>query len=207
MKGFDIMKKIILWIVTFLFIMAFAFTAIKVNAEEIVEEDTPTIEEQTPTNPPINDEEVDNVIPPIDNEPTTDDNTQEDVDKVPTIVEQKTKEITDYVISLVVAFLGSSTFYAIVKALTNRGIKALTKKVEELEKQNKISNEAKIEYENKIAELGNQLNAATDKMDVVLDKICELLEVDEEKQKQMAELLEKLLPSLTIEDSDIKEGE
>ena len=194
------MKKIILWIVTFLFIMAFAFTAIKVNAEEIVDEDTPTIEEQTPTNPPINDEEVDNVIPPVDN-------TQEDVDKVPTIVEQKTKEITDYVISLVVAFLGSSTFYAIVKALTNRGIKALTKKVEELEKQNKISNEAKIEYENKIAELGNQLNAATDKMDVVLDKICERLEVDEEKQKQMAELLEKLLPSLTIEDSDIKEGE
>ena len=194
------MKKIILWIVTFLFIMAFAFTAIKVNAEEIVDEDTPTIEEQTPTNPPINDEEVDNVIPPVDN-------TQEEVDKVPTIVEQKTKEITDYVISLVVAFLGSSTFYAIVKALTNRGIKALTKKVEELEKQNKISNEAKIEYENKIAELGNQLNAATDKMVVVLDKICERLEVDEEKQKQMAELLEKLLPSLTIEDSDIKEGE
>jgi flagellar biosynthesis/type III secretory pathway M-ring protein FliF/YscJ len=187
--------------------MAFAFTAIKVNAEEIVEEDTPTIEEQTPTNPPINDEEVDNVTPPVDNTPTTDDNTQEEVDKVPTIVEQKTKEITDYVISLVVAFLGSSTFYAIVKALTNRGIKALTKKVEELEKQNKISNEAKDLYENKISELEKQLNQATDKMDVVLGQITNYLEVDANKQKQMAELLEKLLPPLTIEDSDIKEGE
>lgn len=202
------MKKIILWIVTFLFIMAFAFTAIKVNAEEIVEEDTPTIEEDTPTNPPINDDEVDNVIPPVDNEPTTDDNTpttddntQEEVDKVPTIViEDKANEFTDYIIALVVSFLGSSAFYLIVKLLLKKIINALTNKVTALEDQNKISSDAKIEYENKIAELGNQLNAATDKMDVVLDKICERLEVDEEKQKQMAELLEKLLPPLTNEE-------
>lgn len=201
------MKKIILWIVTFLFIMAFAYTAIKVNAEEIVEEDTPTIEEQTPTNPPINDEEVDNVIPPVDNTPTTDDNTQEEVDKVPTIVEQKTKEITDYVISLVVAFLGSSAFYLIVKLLLKKIINALTNKVKALEDQNKISSDAKIEYENKIAELEKQLSQATDKMNVVLGQITNYLEVDANKQKQMAELLEKLLPPLTIEDSDIKEGE
>lgn len=202
------MKKIILWIVTFLFIMAFAFTAIKVNAEEIVEEDTPTIEEQTPTNPPINDEEVDNVIPPVDNTPTTDDNTQEEVDKVPTIViEDKANDFTDYIIALVVSFLGSSAFYLIVKLLLKKLINALLANVDKLEDQNKISADAKIEYENKLAELEKQLNQATDKIDVVLDKICERLEVDEEKQKQMAELLEKLLPPLTIEDSDIKEGE
>ena len=143
----------------------------------------------------------------VDNTPTTDDNTQEEVDKVPTIVEQKTKEITDYVIALVVSFLGSSAFYLIVKLLLKKIINALTKKVDELENQNKISANAKIEYENKLAELEKQFNQVTDKMDVVLDKICERLEVDEEKQKQMAELLEKLLPPLTIEDSDIKEGE
>lgn len=144
--------------------------------------------------------EVDNVTTPVDN-------TQEEVDKVPTIVEQKTKEITDWIIALVVSFLGSSTFYLIVKTLTKKGINTLLKKVSELEKQNKINQEQKEFYEEELEKVRNQLTNATDKMDVVLDKICERLEVDEEKQKQMAELLEKLLPPLTIEDSDIKEGE
>ena len=193
------MKKIIACIIVYLLMVVFMFTAIKLNAAEIVDNE-PTQEEVV--NP-----DVDNVTPPVDNTPTTDDNTQEEVDKVPTIVEQKTKEIIDYVISLVVAFLGSSTFYAIVKALTNRGIKALTKKVDELENQNKISKEAKDLYENKIAELEKQLNQATDKMDFVLGQITNYLEVDANKQKQMAELLEKLLPPLTIEDPEIKEGE
>lgn len=193
------MKKIIACIIVYLLMVVFMFTAIKLNAAEIVENE-PTQEEVV--NP-----DVDNVTPPVDNTPTTDDITQEEVDKVPTIVEEKTKEITDYVIALVVSFLGSSTFYAIVKALTKKGVNALTNKVKELEKQNKINQEQKEFYENKIVELENKLKNATDKMDVVLDKICERLEVDEEKQKRMAELLEKLLPPLTIEDSEIKEGE
>jgi hypothetical protein len=201
------MKKIVLGIFVLLFMFAFAFTTIKVDAEEIVEEDTPTIEGQTPTNPPINDEEVDNVIPPVDNEPTTDDNTQEEVDKVPTIIiEEKAKEFTDYIIALVISFLGSSAFYAIVKVLTKKGINALTSKVAALDEQNKISADAKKEYENKITELEKQLNQATDKMDVVLNQIANYLEIDEQKQKEMAELLEKLLPPLN-EDENKKDGE
>ena len=143
----------------------------------------------------------------VDNTPTTDDNTQGEVDKGPTIIEDKAKEFTDYIIALVISFLGSSAFYAIVKALTKKGINALTSKVAALDEQNKISKEAKDLYENKIAELEKQLNQATDKMDVVLGQITNYLEVDANKQKQMAELLEKLLPPLTIKDSDIKEGE
>ena len=186
------MKKIIACIIVYLLMVVFMFTAIKLNAAEIVENE-PTQEEV--------------VNPYVDNTPTTDDNTQEEVDKVPTIVEEKTKEITDYVIALVVSFLGSSTFYAIVKALTKKGVNALTNKVKELEKQNKINQEQKDFYENKIVELENKLKNATDKMDVVLGQITNYLEVDANKQKQMAELLEKLLPPLTIEDLDIKEGE
>lgn len=193
------MKKLIACIIVYLLMVVFVFTAIKLNAAEIVENE-PTQEEVV--NP-----DVDNVTPPVDNTPTTDDNTQEEVDKVPTIVEEKTKEITDYVIALVVSFLGSSTFYAIVKALTKKGVNALTNKVKELEKQNKINQEQKDFYENKIVELENKLKNATDKMDVVLSQITNYLEVDANKQKQMAELLEKLLPPLTIEDSEIKEGE
>lgn len=193
------MKKIIACIIVYLLMVVFMFTAIKLNAAEIVENE-PTQEEVV--NP-----DVDNVTPPAENTPTTDDITQEEVDKVPTIVEEKTKEITDYVIALVVSFLGSSTFYAIVKALTKKGVNALTNKVKELEKQNKINQEQKDFYENKIVELENKLKNATDKMDVVLGQITNYLEVDANKQKQMAELLEKLLPPLTIEDSEIKEGE
>lgn len=250
------MKKIIIWIVTLIFFVAFTFTAIKLNAAELNVKYTQSNEEGTFTLTLLEENKYELVAVPlgetdetiirgtykyydeelniitlylsdivfdtfqlndethtwdfyeiVDNTPTTDDNTQEEVDKVPTIVEQKTKEITDYVIALVVAFLGSSTFYAIVKALTKKGINALTNKVTALEDQNKISANAKIEYENKIAELEKQLNQATDKMDVVLGQIANYLEVDANKQKQMAELLEKLLPPLTIEDSDIKEGE
>lgn len=142
----------------------------------------------------------------VDNTPTTDDNTQEEVGKVPTIIEDKAKEFTDHIIALIVAFLGSGAFYTIVKALTKKGINALTSKVAALEDQNKISADAKKEYENKIAELEKQLNLATDKIDVVLDKICERLEIDEQKQKEMAELLEKLLPPLN-EDKNKKDGE
>ena len=125
---------------------------------------------------------------------------------MPTVIEEKAKEIADYIIAAVVAFLGSSTFYALVKALTNKGIKALQDKVKELEEQNKISKEAKEEYEKEIKKLNKTLNDATEKMDVVLTAITEYLEVNEEKQKEAALLLEKLLPPLN-EDENKKDGE
>lgn len=175
------MKKIIVWIITLMFFVAFAFTAIKVNAEELnVEEETPTIEE-------------------VVEEPT-------DEEITPTIIENKTKEITDYVISLVVAFLGSSAFYAIVKAITSHGSRILKDKISELEKQNQISQKAKEIYEAKIADLENTLVDATEKIDVVLEQFTKYLELDAAKQKQAAELLEKLLPPVD-NNNNKKEGE
>lgn len=212
------MKKIIVWIITLLFFVAFAFTAIKVNAEESnVEEETPTIEEVVEENETIVDVEPDTPVIDestqeqpdnfeVENTPTTDDNTQEEVDKVPTIIENKTKEITDYVISLVVAFLGSSAFYAIVKAITSHGTRILKDKISELEKQNQISQKAKEIYEAKIADLENTLVDATEKIDVVLDQFTKYLELDAAKQKQAADLLEKLLPPVDNNDNK-KEGE
>lgn len=192
------MKKIIACIIVYLLMVVFMFTAIKLNADEIVDNE-PTQEEVV--NP-----DVDNVTPPVDNTPTTDDNTQEEVDKVPTIIENKTKEITDYVISLVVAFLGSSAFYAIVKAITSHGSRILKDKISELEKQNQISQKAKEIYEEKIADLENTLVDATEKIDVVLEQFTKYLELDAAKQKQAAELLEKLLPPVDNNDNK-KEGE
>jgi hypothetical protein len=256
------MKKIIVWIITLMFFVAFAFTAIKVNAAEIGKEYVYESEEGIvyitlidETNAKIYVEiyegglkaemlgvykisqEVENAIDfyavseingevihdywntfvlnedgtaeeyfEVDNTPTTDDNTQEEVDKVPTIVEQKTKEITDYVIALVVSFLGSSAFYAIVKAITSHGSRILKDKISELEKQNQISQKAKEIYEAKIADLENTLVDATEKIDVVLEQFTKYLELDEAKQKQAAELLQKLLPPVDNNDNK-KEGE
>lgn len=263
------MKKIIVWIITLLFFVAFAFTAIKVNAAEIGKEYVYESEEGIvyitlidETNAKIYVEiyegglkaemtgiykisqEVENAIDfyavseingevihdywntfvlnedgtaeeyfEVDNTPTTDDNTQEEVDKAPTdveitptIIENKTKEITDYVISLVVAFLGSSAFYAIVKAITSHGSRILKDKISELEKQNQISQKAKEIYEAKIADLENTLVDATEKIDVVLEQFTKYLELDAAKQKQAAELLQKLLPPVDNNDNK-KEGE
>ena len=160
------MKKIVLGIFVLLFMFAFAFTTVKVDAAELNVEYTTSDESGTFTLTLLEENKYQLVAVPlgeteetivrgtyeyydeelniitlylsdivfdtfqlndenhtfdfyeiVDNTPTTDDNTQEEVDKVPTIVEQKTKEITDYVIALVVSFLGSSAFYLIVKLL------------------------------------------------------------------------------------------
>ena len=79
------MKKIIACIIVYLLMVVFMFTAIKLNAAEIVDNE-PTQEEVV--NP-----DVDNVTPPVDNTPTTDDNTQGEVDKVPTILKIKQKNL------------------------------------------------------------------------------------------------------------------
>lgn len=249
------MKKIVLGIFVLLFMFAFAFTTVKVDAAELNVEYTTSDESgtfrltlleenkyQLVAVPPgeteetilrgtyeyydeelniitlylsdivfdtfqLNDENhTFDIYEIVENTPTTDDNTQGEVDKVPTIIEDKAKEFTDYIIALVISFLGSSAFYAIVKALTKKGINALTSKVAALDEQNKISADAKKEYENKIAELEKQLIQSTDKMDVVLNQIANYLEIDEQKQKEMAELLEKLLPPLN-EDKNKKDGE
>lgn len=170
------LKKILFYVVVLIFIVCFTFTAIKLNAEEIIEDETPVVEEI------------------VDNEQPIVDIAQEEVDITPTIVEDKTKEITDYVISLVVAFLGSSAFYAIVKALTSKGVQVLKNKIEELEKQNEISKTAKELYEAKIKDLEDTLVDAVEKIDVVLEQFTKYLELDEQKQKQAADLLEKLFP-------------
>lgn len=249
------MKKSILGIFVLLFMFAFAFTTIKVNAAELNVEYTTSDESGTFRLTLLEENKYQLVAVPlgeteetivrgtyeyydeelnivtlylsdilfdyfqlndenhtfdfyeiVDNTPTTDDNTQEEIDKVPTIIEEKAKEFTDYIIALIVAFLGSGTFYTIVKALTKKGISTLKDKVTALKEQNEISANAKIEYENKIAELEKHLNQATDKMDVVLNQIANYLEIDEQKQKEMADLLEKLLPPLN-EDKNKKDGE
>lgn len=130
----------------------------------------------------------------VDNTPTTDDNTQKEVDKVPTIIEEKAKEFTDWIIALVVSFLGSSAFYLIVKAILNKTIKILKDKIAVLTKSKDESEESKKEYEKKIDGLENTINKLIENNDVLLNFVREKLEVDAAKEQKMAELLSTLLP-------------
>ena len=181
------MKKIILGIFVLFFMISFAFTSVKVKAEEVVEENETIVDVESET-------------------PVIDESAQDQTEDLEVVVEDKTKEITDYVISLVVAFLGSSAFYAIVKAITSHGARILKDKISELEKQNQISQKAKELYEAKIEDLENTLVDATEKIDVVLEQFTKYLELDAAKQKQAAELLQKLLPPVDNNDNK-KEGE
>ncbi len=249
------MKKIIVWIITLMFFVAFAFTSIKLNAAELNIEYTTSDESGTFTLTLLEENKYKLVAVPLGkteeiivrgtyeyyNEelnlitlycsdivfdtfqlndethtfdfyeiepdtPVIDESAQEQPDNFEVVVKDKTKEITDYVISLVVAFLGSSAFYAIVKAITSHGSRILKDKISELEKQNQISQKAKEIYEAKIADLENTLVDATEKIDVVLEQFTKYLELDAAKQKQAADLLEKLLPPIDNKENK-KEGE
>ena len=249
------MKKIIVWLITLMFFVAFAFTSIKLNAAELNIEYTTSDESGTFTLTLLEENKYKLVAAPLgeteetivrgtyeyyDEElnlitlylsdivfdtfqlndethtfdfyeietdtPVIDESEQEQPDNFEVVVKDKTKEITDYVIALVVSFLGSSAFYAIVKAITSHGSRILKDKISELEKQNQISQKAKEIYEAKIADLENTLVDATEKIDVVLEQFTKYLELDAAKQKQAAELLEKLLPPVDNNENK-KEGE
>ena len=111
----------------------------------------------------------------------------------PSILETKAKEFTDWIIALVVSFLGSSAFYLIVKAILKKTINTLKDKVTALTENKNISEESKKAYENKINELENTINKLIENNDKLLNYVREKLEVDAEKEKKMAELLDTLL--------------
>lgn len=112
----------------------------------------------------------------------------------PSILETKAKEFTDWIIALVVSFLGSSAFYLIVRAILNKTIKLLKDKVVALNENKDISEESKKQYEQKIKELEDKINKLIENNNELLNFVREKLEVDAEKEQKMAELLSTLLP-------------
>ena len=169
------MKRIWIFSIVLLTIISFTFASVKVKAEETVEDEIK--------------EEI--TIPEEEQEMTTIPN--EPVIEEPSILETKAKEFTDWIIALVVSFLGSSAFYLIVKAILKKTINTLKDKVTALTENKNISEESKKAYENKINELENTINKLIENNDKLLNYVREKLEVDAEKEKKMAELLDTLL--------------
>ena len=170
------MKRIWVFSILLLTIISFTFTRVKVKAEETVEDE---IKEEIT----ISEEEQEMTTIP-----------DEPVIEEPSILETKAKEFTDWIIALVVSFLGSSAFYLIVRAILNKTIKILKDKVALLTKSKDESEESKKQYENKINELENTINKLIENNNVLLNFVREKLEVDAAKEQKMTELLETLLP-------------
>lgn len=118
----------------------------------------------------------------------------EPVIEEPSILETKVKEFTDWIIALVVSFLGSSAFYLIVKAILKKTINTLKDKIAVLTKSKEESEESKEEYEKKIDELEETINKLIENNNVLLNFVREKLEVDAAKEQKMTELLDTLLP-------------
>lgn len=120
----------------------------------------------------------------------------------PVFEEEKLQELTDWIVALIVSFLGSGAFYGIFRAILNGTIKTLKAKLVELEEKNKISSESKLAYEEKINNLEYKLDEYLGQNQVLLDYIQTKIKVDEEKVKKTNELLEQLMPKQQTEEGE-----
>lgn len=112
----------------------------------------------------------------------------------PLFENEKLNELSNWIVSLIVSFLGSSLFYFLAKLIIKGSIKELKNKVLQLEEDKKLSEESKKQYENKIDELEKILLKYTENNQILINYIQTKIKVDEEKVKKTNELLSNLLP-------------
>lgn len=113
-------------------------------------------------------------------------------------IEKVLNEAKDWIIALIVSFLGSGGLMAIAKAIINKWFskkqKELELKVDQLEQDKVIATEQKDLIVSQFAELKQQFNEVLEHNVVLCDYIKTKIEVDEEKEKRINKLLEELLP-------------
>lgn len=150
------------------------------NGEELkikLNKDTMTFEEY-----------IEEEVPPIEEKPTY---TDEEIEKV-------LNETKDWIIALIVSFLGSGGLMAIAKAIINKWFdnkqQELELKVKKLEQDKVIATEQKELIVSQFAELKQQFIEVLEHNVVLCDYIKTKIEVDEEKEKRINKLLEELLP-------------
>ena len=150
------------------------------NGEELkikLNKDTMTFEEY-----------IEEEVPSVEETPTY---TDEEIEKV-------LNEAKDWIIALIVSFLGSGGLMAIAKAIINKWFskkeKELELKVKQLEQDKVIATEQKDLIVSQFAELKQQFNEVLEHNVILCDYIKTKIEVDEEKEKRVNKLLEELLP-------------
>lgn len=166
--------------------------------DKVNEPETPN-EEQ---NPPIEDtpnEELpnENENPPLDDEQ----------------VEEQINELKDWIIALVVSFLGSSGFMALAKVILNKWFNKaqadLQAKLEKMKQDKEIAEEKANQAIESFNQLKSQVQEILENNIVLCDYIKTKIEVDEQKVAQTTKLLESLLPVIKneIENEEENQGE
>lgn len=178
------MKKIMKVIAKFLLVLCCVFL-IGIISYSVVnaEEETETIE----------DNEVQEAI----------ENAEED--KITKVIIEKASEVKEWIISIVVAFLGSGAFFGLIYAIVKKISERAKEKIKELEKEAKLSKEQAEQAKKCLLELTEKVETvylpALEKSVVIIQ---DYLEIDKKKTEQVNELLEKIiLPEL---DSISNEG-
>ena len=121
------------------------------------------------------------------------------------VIIEKASEIKDWIISIVVAFLGSGAFYGLIYSITKRILERTKEKIKELEQEAKLSKEQAEQARKCLLELTEKVETvylpALENSVVIIQ---DYLEIDKKKTEQVNELLEKIvLPGL---DNISKEG-
>ena len=136
--------------------------------------------------------------PPLEEQEIIDAVETAEKEKITTVIIEKASELKEWIIAIVVAFIGSGSFFGIVYAIVKKIKDAAEQKIKQLENDAKLSKEQAEAAQKCLAEL-------TEKVETVympaLEKsvaiIQDYLEVDKKKTEQVNELLERIvLPGL-----------
>lgn len=119
-----------------------------------------------------------------------------------TEIEKVLNDVKNYIIALIVAFLGSGGLMAIAKIIISKWFdvkqKELQLKVDQLEQDKAIATEEKDLIVSQFAELKQQFFKVLEHNVMLCDYIKTKIKVDEEKQQEINKLLEELLPKEEI---------
>lgn len=132
--------------------------------------------------PPLQDEEIQEVVETAEKE------------KLTTIIVEKASELKEWIVAIVVAFIGSGSFFGLVLAIVKKVNDAAKIKIKELEKQAKLSKEQAEAAQKYLAELTEKVETVyMPALEKSVSIIQDYLEIDKKKTDQVNELLEKIV--------------
>ena len=125
----------------------------------------------------------------VDAPPLTKDDLQE-LEEM--IIDPMSLKIESWITSFLVSLLGSGAFFGVIRMVLNKIIKALKKKIEELEKQNKITAEQRDEAIKRAEMLDAKFDDAINYVKSLAEIVKENKSVDMAKVQKCDELLDKI---------------
>jgi hypothetical protein len=136
--------------------------------------------------------------PPLEEQEIVDAVETAEKEKITTVIIEKASELKEWIVALVIAFIGSSSFFGLVYAIVKKVSDAAKLKIKELEKEAKLSKEQAEAAQKCLAELTEKVEKVyMPALEKSVTIIQDYLEVDKKKTDQVNDLLERIvLPGL-----------